>query len=302
MLGWRREEVLGTPNPSVPPDLLDETIARRRLVVESGQPAPNYDAERLTRDGRRLPVIGTLSPLRNKRGRVVGLVGISKDASLLRRLQQQATMLAMLEERERIAMDLHDGAIQALFGLALNLGARARTLAEASPEASDALAQAMQQINFVAQELRAYLGSLRLGAPESRGLRAEIEALVVELQTSGMIRTRLELAPEVESLPTVEQRVHLAYLAREAISNIMRHANARTVDLALVCEGRRLVLRIRDDGRGFDPARTGRRRGDGLRNMAERARLLGGRLQVQSQRGQGTQITLELPLPNGRSM
>jgi signal transduction histidine kinase len=122
--------------------------------------------------------------------------------------------------------------------------------------------------------------------------------LANNLRINGLIPD-LELAPDLaldlEEALTAEATANVLYIAREAISNVLRHARASRVAIRLARAGDQLVLTIRDNGQGFNPGRTGRRSGDGLRNMAERTGALGGKLEVTSNPGQGTQVDLRFP-------
>ena len=96
---------------------------QRQQVLREGRAIDNYETDRVHKDGRRITVLTTLSPLRDDAGTVVGTFSIMKDITTHRHVEEQATALARLEERDRIARDLHDGALQSLYGIALKLGA-----------------------------------------------------------------------------------------------------------------------------------------------------------------------------------
>jgi len=211
-------------------------------------------------------------------------------------------LVALLEERERIAMDLHDGVIQSLYAVGLGIAARERALGDNVDNAHAALNHAMAQINEVIQEVRDYIGKLRppvdLG---EHGLLAGLAELAGQLRANGLLCPDLDLDPAAGKLVTFEAAGNLLYIAHEAISNVIRHAEASAASIKVTAQEGRLVLSIQDDGHGFDPERTGRRTGDGLRNMAERARALGAGLNISSAPGRGTRLTLEMPLPNRES-
>ncbi len=210
-------------------------------------------------------------------------------------------LLGLLQERERIAMDLHDGVIQSLYAVALGLGARARALDSNGETTREALRAAVAQINAVIQDVRNYIFDLRLGEQAARGVRAGLEALAAELRINALVQPELAVDPAVDRLLSPEAAANLLQIAREATANVIRHAGATAVWITLAPDDARLALTVRDNGRGFDPAResaasAGGAGGQGLRNMAERARLLGGRLAVRSEPGQGATVRLEVPL------
>jgi signal transduction histidine kinase len=129
-------------------------------------------------------------------------------------------------------------------------------------------------------------------------LESGLRLLVDALRLNGGVDVHFSVDASLEARLASEARGHLLFLAREAVSNVLRHARARSVELTLKRAGDSAVLRIKDDGRGFSvgeatQAGQGRR---GLHGLAERARLIGGTLSVTSTPGGGTQICLEIPL------
>jgi len=206
-------------------------------------------------------------------------------------------LVALLEERERIAMDLHDGVIQSLYAVGLGLAARERALGNDVEQAHEVLRHAMAQINVVIQEIRDYIGKLRPVDLGEHGLLAGLAELAGQLRANGLLCPELDLDPAAGALVTADAAANLLYIAHEAISNVIRHADASAASIRVSAQDGRLVLTIQDDGHGFNPERTGRRTGDGLRNMAERARALNARLNITSAPGRGTRLNLEMPLP-----
>jgi signal transduction histidine kinase len=211
----------------------------------------------------------------------------------------QPRRLAMLQDRERIAMDLHDGIVQSLYGLALGLGARDRSIPPHWTETREALKNTIAQINMVIRDIRQYIRTLQPERVMEQDLRAGLAVLTDELRINGLLCPQVELDPEAEELLDPEVTGHLLYVAHEATSNIIRHAAASAATIRLVRSNGHASLAITDDGRGFVPQRTGRRTGDGLRNMAERAAMIGAVLTVDSAPGRGTEVRVELLLAGG---
>jgi two-component system, NarL family, sensor histidine kinase DevS len=214
--------------------------------------------------------------------------------ALLTRDLTDTRRLAFLEERQRIAMDLHDGTVQSLYALILSLGAHERTLNDKDVSTSEALWEARRQIQSVIQETRNYIRSLR---SESWGLdgpvlRLALEGLVDEVRRGGLVRAELELGPGADEPADPLVASSVLYVAREAVANAIRHAAASVVTIRLSRDPAGLTLSVRDDGQGFDPG--GVRQGQGLRNMSERAKTFGGRLAVLSEPGRGTEVRLEI--------
>jgi signal transduction histidine kinase len=210
-----------------------------------------------------------------------------------------ARALALLEERERIAMDIHDGVIQSLYAVSLSLSAHGRLLDLEAEETRQALQRARMQINNIIQEIRDVIFDLRQHRRQLPGLQTGLEALVTELFGHTLIQVDLELEEGTGNFLGPVRVSGVLYIAREAISNVIRHAGASKVMIHLARIEEKLVLTIRDNGRGFNPAATdpensGPAEGQGLRNMAERAQLLGGRLLVVSSPGHGTEVYVEV--------
>jgi signal transduction histidine kinase len=214
----------------------------------------------------------------------------------------QSRRLAMLHDRERIAMDLHDGIVQSLYGLALGLGARDRVIPERWIETRDMLQHTISQINAIIRDIRVYISALQPERVLERDLRSGLAALTDELRVNGLLCPQVEIDAEVDDLLDSEVTGHLLYVAHEAASNIIRHASASAATIRLLRAGDHAHLVVADDGRGFVPHRTGRRTGDGLRNMAERAAMIGGDLSVNSAPGRGTEVRVQLPLPSVRTV
>jgi signal transduction histidine kinase len=274
---------------------IERCLARRSNVWSMARRAmtriderPGFEVVTACPDQRDIAV--QFFPAFDDRGQLVGTGILLRDVTESRRL-------AMLQDRERIAMDLHDGIVQSLYGLALGLGARDRTVPERWTETRSVLKHTIGQINMVIRDIRQYIRTLQPERVTEQDLRLGLAALMDELRFNGLLCPQVELDPETEALLDTEATGHLLYVAREATSNIIRHAAASAATVRLVSTNGHASLTITDDGRGFIPHRTGRRTGDGLRNMAERAATIGGRLIVNSAPGRGTEVRVELPLP-----
>ena len=211
------------------------------------------------------------------------------------RLAQQSRELARLEEREQIAMDLHDGVIQSLYSVVLGLGAE--QLHAGQTDADRGVGNAIDGINRVIQEIRNDIFDLRLRDLGEGGLRGGIEVLAEELRINTLVQPHLDVAAvdTAERCVDADAVTNLLYIAREATSNVIRHAQASTVTIRLATTDHELVLTIRDNGRGFDPEATESRLGNGLRNIRDRARAIGGTFSIASLPGQGTAVCVRVP-------
>jgi PAS domain S-box-containing protein len=290
LFGWSADEVQGQPPPFVPLALLEEWQLQLMRVLETGQATPAAETQRVTRDGHSINVVRTSSPVFDARGQTIGLVDLLIDATALKQLDDESRALALLRERDMIAMDLHDGLVQSLYAMVLNLAAREQAL---GPDAAQAIKDARLEIERVIGEARAYIADLRGRAATPPNLELGLRLLVDSVRLNGGVNVALEFDAAVEPLLTPEVRGHVLYLVREAVANVLRHAAAAHVSITLGRSDGLAVLKIEDDGRGFDATAAA---GRGLHNMAERARLVGGTLEVSSALGRGTTVCLELPL------
>lgn|GEM_PF-587168 len=209
-------------------------------------------------------------------------------------LARQSAELAALQERQRIARDLHDAVSQRLFGIHLLASAAARQVG-APPAVRE-----LESLSREAQsEMRALLLQLRPPALAARPLRRALEDLCAEARRLGPPVWDVEIGLVGDLGPATEDGLYR--IAQEAVSNVRRHAQARTATLSLRSGGDRVELSVDDDGRGFSAG--GRATGGmGLPGMDERVRALGGVFRVKSQPGRGTRVEVVVPLvPDRRS-
>ena len=207
------------------------------------------------------------------------------------RAQRELRRLEVLDERERIAKELHDGVIQSLFAVGMSLqGAAALTQDE---NMTARIESAVEDIDGAIRDLRNYIFGLRPGILADRQLDQALRELAAEFEERTDVVTVVEVDPIVASeLASVASDV--VQLAREALSNVSRHAEATTCRVTLRHENDGAMLEIDDDGRGFELGGT--HGGLGLANLRERIDSLGGSLDIQSRAGEGTTVRATLPL------
>jgi signal transduction histidine kinase len=198
-------------------------------------------------------------------------------------------LAAQEEERAWIARELHDDLIQrvAMIGHDLEELERARV---AEPVR---LAGIREELHDLAGEIRRLAHRMHPAVLDHLGLSAALEQLVAEFEQQGL-RVRLDTAMPAETVSPVVATC-LYRVAQEALRNVARHAGSAEAALRLRPEGRGVLLEVEDSGRGFDPESSGARAGLGLTSLAERIRLVHGRLSVRSEPGQGTRIAAWAP-------
>ncbi|MBK9179099.1 MAG: GAF domain-containing sensor histidine kinase [Acidimicrobiales bacterium] len=225
---------------------------------------------------------------------VVALAAAAGVAIENARLHSMVRELAVLEDRERIARDLHDTVIQRLFASGMGLQAAER-LAE-RPEVVARIRQAIDDLDVTIRDIRSTIFALESGDRRGGGLRADVLALVAESGPAVGREPRVRFAGPVDAAVPDGIADHLVSTLREALTNVAKHAGASEVAVEVEV-GDDVVLRVEDDGVGIDPLRSGR--GWGLRNMADRARALGGGLVLTEAPNGGTVLEWRVPLDPG---
>ncbi|MBB0231920.1 GAF domain-containing sensor histidine kinase [Streptomyces calidiresistens] len=209
-------------------------------------------------------------------------------------LLERSRELSIAEERARIARELHDAVAQKLFSLRLTARAAAGLLTRDPARAAAELSEVTRLAAEAADELRAVVVELRPAALEEDGLAAVLDAETRVLDRAHPARVAFTCREPGSPGPDREEA--LLQVAREALHNALRHASPTRVDVTLDRRGARTVLRVVDDGIGFDPdsvRRAGRRLG--LVSMRDRAQAVGGNLNITSAPGRGTVVEMEVP-------
>jgi signal transduction histidine kinase len=210
------------------------------------------------------------------------------------RLYGELGELSRLRERERIARDLHDGIIQDIYGATLQLEDVAEDTADGP--AQDRLLTIAEQLRAVIGDVRTYLKGLRARELQGRMLSDGIASLVREVRTRGDVQAEMSVEGTPFRVPD-EQANTVLQIAREALSNVIKHAQATTVRARLSFDHEGVTLIVVDNGRGFDPAAGPSQGHFGLQNLRSRAEELGGCLTVTSAPGAGATITVFIPAP-----
>jgi len=213
------------------------------------------------------------------------------------RLNESGKRLAILEERERIGMDLHDGIIQSIYGVGLTLE-HARLLINENPEQSTGrIEQAIKDLNHTIRDIRAYILDLRPRQLKGENLIQGIHRLVAEFKANTLTDVYLKGSEDdFQDLPDA-QAVALFHICQEALANIAKHAKAHRVDVVLWKTNSRALMEVKDDGRGFDLEKIKKSIGHGLSNMETRATNAGGDVDITTEDNQGTSVLAWVPIP-----
>jgi signal transduction histidine kinase len=198
-------------------------------------------------------------------------------------------------ERKRIARDLHDGIGQRLGGLKLSWSRLSERMGRMLPEEQKSMQRLTRVLDDTAHEVRALSHQMMPRALSAVGLSAALNDLVDQQFRHSGIEVRME---EHGASGRFDERVEIAVyrMAQEMLGNIIKHAGATQVDLQLMRSGKRLILVVEDNGRGFDPQRLRAGAGHGLANLQSRAAAVGGDVVFESSPGNGTVVTVRVPL------
>jgi two-component system sensor histidine kinase DevS len=278
-------------------DMDDEAVYLREAILDAG--------------------IGTLIgvPLRS-RDQVVGVLNLAflgvrivseREVGLLEavgagvglgientRLIRQARRLAVLEERERIGMDLHDGIIQSIYAIGLTLDSIRLLIRENPDEAVAHLEKAIDGLNANIRDIRSYILDLQPSQFKGKGLAQGLSRLSQEFKANS--RVDVDLRVEQDAVSNLEGDVceALLLIAQEALANVAKHSKATKVWVSARNMDDRIYMQIIDNGRGFALDQETELLGHGLSNMAQRARRIGGEFETVSSPGEGTTITVRL--------
>lgn len=212
------------------------------------------------------------------------------------RLSQQARRLAVLEERERIGMDLHDGIIQSIYGVGLALDYARMSIDEDPGQARVKIEQAIQGLNTTIHDIRSYILDLRPRQFHGENLVEGLELLIEEFHANTGIDVTLTGPEDGRLVVPPSQATALFLICQEALSNVAKYAQANHTTIDLWIAPGRVLLEVADDGQGFDLRKMNVTLGHGLANMHTRARKVGGDLEITSEPGKGTNVLAWVPI------
>jgi len=207
-------------------------------------------------------------------------------------LRQQQSRLNLLEERERIGMELHDGVIQSLYGIGMQVDLL-RQSNETIPVQS--LGTVVDSLNDVIEDIRKFISELRSRGDRQYTVRQCLEQIKKRLYLPNGLSVSVQApASKPPFAPAVFESICL--IVNEALSNAVRHAQAQHIQVIAEETRHTFTIRISDDGKGFEPEVVVQNSGLGLRNMRHRARIYGGQVDIESKLGEGTTLIIQIPI------
>ncbi len=211
------------------------------------------------------------------------------------RLHQNARRLAVLEERDRIGMDLHDGIIQSIYGVGLSLENALHTVDEDADLAKARIKQSIEGLNQSIRDIRTYILDLRPRQLGNDGLMNALKRLTTEYRANTFAEVSLK-GPQKDLEDLLQARsLALFHICQESLANAAKHAGAKRVDINVWTTVDRVIMEIHDNGKGFDIDKMSMTIGHGLSNVQTRARSVGGEVDITSMIGEGTTILAWVP-------
>ncbi len=212
------------------------------------------------------------------------------------RLYEQVAQLAVLEERQRIGMDLHDGVIQSIYAVGLQLEyIRGLIDDDELSKARERLGAAVDGLNNTIRDIRSYILDMRPMQFQGEDLNDGLRRLATEFRANTLVTIEVDLSPEANDDLNSEARIALFQITQEALANVAKHAHASRVLVHLKADPERVTLEIHDNGQGLPPRGAPRRVGHGLSNMNRRAQAIGAEFEIISAPGKGTTILVQVP-------
>jgi len=302
IFGWTEQEMLGHPYPLIPEERRDEGREIRERTLR-GEVLTSLETRRQKKDGSLVDVAIWTSPLHDAQGNITRVIGVIAD--LTERTQaeegilQQVRELAVLEERNRVARELHDTLAQGLTGILLQLEGAEEVLTRRPTAVASYLARAKRLARESLQEARRSVWGLLPQALEFSDLETALEAEVCRFTSAGRVEASFTACGERRDL-SARIEANLLRICQEALTNITRHAEATQVAVMLSFCPDTVRMTVQDNGNGFNVGEIkmgGGERGFGLAGIEGRVHSLEGTLTLSSQKAIGTLVDVVLPTP-----
>ena len=211
------------------------------------------------------------------------------------RLHENSRRLAVLEERDRIGMDLHDGIIQSIYGVGLSLESVLHAMEDHPQAAKELLKRSMDGLNHVIRDIRSYILDLRPRKMGDDGLLSGIKRLMAEFRANTLVEISLTSGDADLNVLPEAQAMALFHICQESLANVAKHARAKNVQISLWSTEDRMLMEISDDGNGFNMENMNINIGHGLANMQTRAHSVGGDVDISSLLNEGSTILVWVP-------
>ncbi|HJU05570.1 MAG TPA: PAS domain S-box protein [Nitrospiraceae bacterium] len=302
VFGYSGDEIAPTIDwwkERVHPGDLRRVLGRFDDVLTSGETTCAYEYRFRRRDDSYAALSERIHIMRDRTGTPVRALGAMTDLTerkqaedALRKSDEQ--LRKVMEEREQLAQDLHDNIIQSVYAIGLGLEECQQLISEDAAAAVGKLERAIADLNVVIRDVRNYIvGDESDLLVSAKQFRAELARLAQTMQGVQFPRFRVSLETIATSQLSPEEARHVLFIAREAMSNSLRHSGAKSGAVSFRRNHESLRLLVEDDGIGFDVNEASN--GCGLRNMRARAQKLGAQLRVVSSREHGTRIIVDIP-------
>ncbi|MBI2334028.1 MAG: GAF domain-containing sensor histidine kinase, partial [Chloroflexi bacterium] len=290
--------VAQTGRPLISTDLANDPNFLREAVVEAGfhqvLSVPLVSGERVM--GIMSIATRSKASFEDRSVQMLSAVGAWAGLSIENaRLHVNARRLAVLEERNRIGMDLHDGIIQSIYGVGLALEGTKHLIDENPGATKEKIDHAIDGLNQAIRDLRAYILDLRPRQLGNDGLMSGIKRLIAEYRANTFSEVGF-MPPDSDMKElTQTQALALFHICQEALANAAKHAKAKSVQISLWTTDDRALMEVHDDGKGFNTEEMSSFIGHGLANMQTRARSSGGDIDITSVPGEGTTVFVWVP-------
>jgi len=297
--GVRHEELIGQTTP----EFCNDPADHERLFDELARQGFVRDREIQARraDGSIFWLVVSAQPIRyrGESAAVAGFLDITQRRQAEESLKRERRLLQRLldlnaRDRQLIAYEIHDGLVQDMTGALMLLEAASDDVAPDNALAREHLQQCIKLLRDSVGEARRMIDGLRPPVLEEAGVVAAVENLIAEAAAGGDLSVALDVNVRFDRIaPTLEMAIYR--IVQEALNNVRQHSDSPKAQVRLVQFGDHIGITVRDWGKGFDPENVKKKR-YGLAGIRERARLLGGSVEIDSAPGRGARVQVELPL------
>ena len=301
ILGYEKSDLVGSPlNVIYAPEAVLTTEQLSRRWQQSGE-LINEQTVIISKSGERRTVLLSAGAVRDRDGNLLHSLSIQRDITERVRAEEALLDLAMIQERRRVASDLHDSMTQSLHSLVLSAETAQHLHRENQPKKLAAsLELLMDSARQALREMRLLLYGLNLTPEEQVDLFDILEARLESVEH----RLGIESELNIENRGIIPKKCEreIFFIVIEALNNAVRHGHADFISVSITSTPYQIVLKVRDNGRGFSPEQIKNKNGGmGIRNITERASGLGGSLTIDSSPGAGTTILVQIDLDNSQT-